>query len=147
MRENLTPEDALRHIGDIDRRARRPARTTGLILLVMGFANIPYWLAMSLGPDWSKYMAMVSWFIMTIFIVVLGHRWSQQAQDREVTRVNRPTGPVTITTLVMTAVMVAGTFLLPEHPGAGWVTLVVALTVCTSLPMFYAAWRILRAER
>ncbi|WP_230878525.1 hypothetical protein [Planomonospora sp. ID67723] len=147
MGENLTPEDALRHIGDVERRARRPARTTGLILLVMGFASVPYWLVMSLGPDWSKFAAMISWLTMTILIVILGHRWSQLAQDRKVTWINRPTGPVTVTSLALTAVMTAGALLLPKDPGAGWITLVVVLAVCTSMPMFYAAWRILRAER
>ncbi|GIH90078.1 hypothetical protein ACFFMN_11255 [Planobispora siamensis] len=146
MGENLTPENALRHIDKVDRRARRPAREVGVTFLVTGFFTIVYWLAMSLGPGWSKLAVAAIWLALTVFSVVQTNRLG--IQDREIAWAGKPTGPVTVTYGILTVVMlVVGMFLLPEDPGAGWITAIVALTVCTSLPLFYAAWRILRAER
>ncbi|GII01254.1 hypothetical protein [Planobispora takensis] len=146
MEDEFTPDDALRQIDEVDRRARRPARSMAMTFTVMGFATIAYWLVMSLGPGWSKGVAGVTWIALTVASVVQMHRMG--VKDREVEWVNRPTGPVTVAYCVLTvAVMVFGVFLRPDDPGGLWVAALVVLTVGTSLPLFYAVWRILRAAR
>ncbi|GIH74793.1 hypothetical protein [Planobispora longispora] len=146
MGENLTPENALRRIDEIDRRARRPARAVGVTFIVAGFGTIVYWLVMSLGPGWAKIVAAASWLALTTFFVTQVHRMG--TQDREVAWANKPTGPVTVVYGVLIVItLVFGIFLLPDEPGGGWIAALVVLAVCTSLPMFYAAWRVMRAER
>ncbi|WP_433374307.1 hypothetical protein [Streptosporangium sp. CA-115845] len=38
--DDLTPEEALRQIGEVDRRTRRPARVAGLLYAALGLATI-----------------------------------------------------------------------------------------------------------
>ncbi|MET8047112.1 hypothetical protein ABZU75_05880 [Streptosporangium sp. NPDC005286] len=146
MGDDLTPEEALRQIGEVDRRTRRPARVVGLLYAILGLATIAYWPIMYLGPGWSRAVVGVAWVALTVvFAWYLGR---MGIQDREVTWANKSTGPVTVTYLVaFLAVFVFGTFFRPDDPGPGWIATLVTLTVCASVPPFYAAWRVLRAER
>lgn len=146
MKDELTPEDALRRIGEVGRRTRRPARVVGLLYAVIGLGSIVYWPVMFLGPAWSRLIAGVAWILLTVlFVAYLG---GMRVQDPEVTWANAPKSPVTIAYVVLVAVVfVFGVFLLPDPPGAGWSAALIALAVCTSVPPLYAAWRVLRAER
>ncbi|WP_326636557.1 hypothetical protein OG884_24450 [Streptosporangium sp. NBC_01755] len=146
MGDDLTPEEALRQIGEVDRRPRRPARVAGLLYALLGLGTIAYWPIMYLGPGWSRATAGVAWIVLTF--VFAWHLGRMRVQDREVTWVNKFTGPVTVTYFVaFLAVFVFGTFFRPDDPDGGWIATLVTLAACASIPPFYAAWRVLRAER
>ncbi|WP_436759536.1 hypothetical protein [Streptosporangium sp. V21-05] len=146
MKEELSPEEALRRIGEVGRRTRRPARVVGLLYAIVGLGTIVYWPVMFLGPAWSRAVAGVAWITLTVLFV--GYLGGMRTQDPEVTRVNRPTGPVTVSYVVLVVVVfVFGMFLLPDAPGGGWSAALIALAACTGVPLFYAAWRVLRVER
>ncbi|WP_037969443.1 hypothetical protein [Streptosporangium amethystogenes] len=144
--DDLTPEEALRQIGEVDRRTRRPARVAGLLYALLGLSTIGYWPIMYLGPTWSRAVAGVAWVALTV--VFTWHLARMGIEDREVTWANRTTGPVTVTYLVaFLAVFVFGTFFRPDDPDPGWSATLIALAACASVPPCYAAWRVLRAER
>ncbi|WP_329425528.1 hypothetical protein OG339_35070 [Streptosporangium sp. NBC_01495] len=146
MKEELTPEEALRRIGEVGRRTRRPARVVGLLYAVVGLSTVVYWPVMFLGPAWSRLVAGVAWVVLTVLFV--GYLGGMRVQDPEVTWANKTKGPVTISYVVLVLVVfVFGTFLLPGEPSTGWSAALIALAVCASVPPFYAAWRVLRAER
>ncbi|MFI6508264.1 hypothetical protein ACIBCT_11715 [Streptosporangium sp. NPDC050855] len=146
MKEELTPQEALRRIGEVDRRARRPARVAGLIYLIVGLATIVYWPVMNFGPAWSQLTVGLLWLVLTVASTWYLGRMS--VEDREVTWAGRPTGPVTVTYLGAVAVVfLVGLFLVPDDPGTGWKVALVVLAACASLPPLYAAWRVLRAAR
>ncbi|MGC5012723.1 hypothetical protein ACLQ2R_18325 [Streptosporangium sp. DT93] len=146
MKDELTPREALRRIGEIDRRARRPARVAGLIYLVVGLATIVYWPVMNFGPAWSRPAAGLMWLVLTV--ASTWYLGTMGVEDREVTWAGRGTGPITLTYVGAVAVVfLVGLFLVPDDPGNGWKAALVVLAVCASLPPFYAAWRVLRAAR
>ncbi|MFI6452952.1 hypothetical protein ACIBF6_15485 [Streptosporangium amethystogenes] len=146
MGDDLTPEEALRRIGEVDRRTRRPARVAGLLYALLGLATIAYWPIMYLGPAWSQAMAGVAWAALTVMFA--RHLGRMGIEDREVTWANRFTGPVTVTYLVaVLALFVFGAFFRPDDPDGGWIATLVTLAACASVPPLYAAWRVLRAER
>ncbi|MEU8378712.1 hypothetical protein [Streptosporangium sp. NPDC048865] len=143
MKDELTPEEALRRIAEVDRRARRPVRVVGLLYAVVGLGTIVYWPVMFFGPAWSQTAAGVAWITLTALFV--GYLGDMKVQDPEVTWANKATGPVTISYVVLVLVVFAfGAFLRPADPGVGWSAALVALVLCASVPPFYAAWRVLR---
>jgi hypothetical protein len=146
MKDELTPQEALRRIDEVGRRTRRPARLVGLLYAVVGLGTIVYWPVMFLGPAWSRIAAGVVWIVLTVlFVWYLGRLG---VQDQEVTWANRSTGPVTVSYVVLvTIVFVFGAFLHPGDPGGGWSAALIALALCAGAPPLYAAWRVLRAER
>ncbi|MFF3443493.1 hypothetical protein [Streptosporangium sp. NPDC002721] len=146
VKDELTPEEALRRIAEVDRRARRPARVVGLLYAVVGLGTIVYWPVMFLGPAWSRLAAGVAWIILTVLFV--GYLGGMRVQDPEVNRANKANGPVTISYVVLTLVVfVFGAFFHPGDPGGGWSAALIALSLCAGAPPLYAAWRVLRAER
>ncbi|MEU4829156.1 hypothetical protein [Streptosporangium sp. NPDC023615] len=146
MKDELTPQEALRRIGEIDRRARRPARVAGLMYVVIGLATIVYWPVMNFGPSWSQLTVGLTWLALTV--VATWYLGNMSVEDREVTWANRSTGPITVTYLgAVTVVFLVGLFLVPDDPGNGWKATLIVLAIGASLPPFYAAWRVLRAAR
>ncbi|MFI6484399.1 hypothetical protein ACIBH1_41215 [Nonomuraea sp. NPDC050663] len=43
MENELSPQDALQHAGDVGRKTRRPVRTAGWVFLGVGVATMVYW--------------------------------------------------------------------------------------------------------
>ncbi|WP_440098755.1 hypothetical protein [Streptosporangium sp. H16] len=146
MKDEMTPEEALRRIAEVDRRARRPARIVGLLYAVVGLGTIVYWPVMFLGPAWSQVTAGVAWIVLTVLFV--GYLGGMRVQDPEVTWANKSNGPVTISYVVLTLIVfVFGAFLRPDDPGVGWSAALIALSLCAGVPPLYAAWRVLPAGR
>lgn len=146
MKDEMTPEDALRRIDEVGRRTRRPARLAGLLYVIVGLGTIVYWPVMFLGPIWSRNLAAAAWLVLTVLFV--GYLGGMRIQDPEVTWANKATGPVTISYCALSvSVFVFGAFLRPDDPGGVWRAALIALAVCASVPPLYAAWRVLRVER
>ncbi|MEV6865482.1 hypothetical protein AB0M44_31320 [Streptosporangium subroseum] len=146
MEDRLDPTDALRQIGEIDRRTRRPARVAGWIFVTLGLGTMLYWPAMSLGPVWAQAAAGVIWVVLAVASTF--YLGAMKVQDREVTWVNKPTSPVTVAYVVSVAVVfLFGMFFRPENPGGGWIAALIVLAVLSGLPALYGGWRILRAGR
>ncbi|MEU8201646.1 hypothetical protein [Streptosporangium sp. NPDC049046] len=146
MKDELTPEDALRQIDEVGRRTRRPARLAGLLYVIVGVGTIVYWPVMFLGPGWSRNTAAAAWLVLTVLFV--GYLGGMRVQDPEVAWANKATGPVTISYVALVLfVFVFGAFLRPDDPGVVWSAALIALSICASVPIFYAAWRVLRVER
>ncbi|MFC7644590.1 hypothetical protein ACFQX6_30760 [Streptosporangium lutulentum] len=146
MEGEFKPTEALRRIDEIDRRARRPARTAGWIFVIVGLGTTLYWLTMSFGPMWAQVTAGVGWVALTVASTF--YLGAMKVQDREVAWVNNPTSPVSIAYVVSVLVtFVFGMFLRPEDPSGAWITALIALAVLSGLPALYGGWRILRASR
>lgn len=146
MEDRLEPTDALRQIGEIDRRIRRPARVAGWIFVTLGLGTMLYWPVMSFGPAWSRAAAGVIWVALAVASTF--YLGAMRIQDREVTWVNKPTSPVTVAYVVSFLIMfLFGMFFLPENPGGGWIAALIVLAVLSGLPALYGGWRILRAGR
>ncbi|SNT44874.1 hypothetical protein SAMN05216276_104429 [Streptosporangium subroseum] len=146
MEDKLDPTDALRQIGEIDRRIRRPARVAGWIFVTLGLCTMLYWPTMSLGPVWAQATAGVIWVALAVASTF--YLGAMKVQDREVTWVNKPTSPVTVAYVIFFVVtFIFGMFFRPENPGGGWVAALIVLAVLSGLPALYGGWRILRAGR
>jgi hypothetical protein len=146
LEAELTPKDALRQIGEVDRRTRQPARTVGLFYLVLGLATITLWPVLSLGPTWSRAVASALWIAFAI--VLTWHVGRMRVLYREFTWADRRYRLATIVfCIALSTAGAVGTVLRPEEPGGGWAVALVTLSVCASVPIFYLAWRALREER
>ncbi len=145
MSGDLTPQDALRRIDDVDRRTRRPVRVAGWMFAFVGVATPVYWLIMFFGTSPATTVAGVAWVVMTA--VVVTYVWQLRVRDLELTWVNRNLSPVTIAYVVLVlATFLAGLFLLGDDPGPVPTAIVVTLAIAAGIPPIYGAWRILRAH-
>ncbi len=145
MSGDLTPQDALRRIDDVDRRARRPVRTAGWMFAFVGAATPVYWLIMYFGTRPATTVAGVAWVVMTVLIV--SYVWRLRVRDPELTWVNRNLSPVTIAYVgLVLATFIAGLLLLGDDPGPVATAIVITLAIAAGVPPVYGAWRILRAR-
>ncbi|GAA3116113.1 hypothetical protein GCM10010466_03970 [Planomonospora alba] len=146
MEDEFTAEEALRRIGDFERRVRRSAGKAGLVHLLAGAATAAYRAAVLLGPRRLQFSAAIP--RGPLVGMSARHHGRLGARDRAIAWATRAGGVVHLAYLGMTtAALPAAVFLRPGEPGGGRTASAAALAAATGLPLLYAGGRILRTPR
>ncbi|MBP2702739.1 hypothetical protein JOL79_02850 [Microbispora sp. RL4-1S] len=140
--DGLSPDQAVREIGRVDRRVGEASRGPGRMFLILGLATVVYWPAMFLGSGPMPLVAGGGWVVLTIATSV--YWWRQDVYSHRLMKVNRQITVAYVAASLVT--FAAGAFLMPERPTTGWAALIVGLAVITGVPPLYAAWRLMRTR-
>ncbi|MEV4459140.1 hypothetical protein [Microbispora sp. NPDC049633] len=138
--DHLTPDEALREIGRVDRRVRYSSRGPGRAYLLVGLATMVYWPAMFLGFHPLPLIAGIGWIVLTVALCVYMARL--RVHDRLMKRINGPVSAAYVLTMMLP--FVVGVWMLPDRPTAGWTAALVALSVLAGLPLVYGGLRLMR---